>query len=130
LPELHNTRNFHYQSTHNLSDMTKAATKSSTRAPKSTSTSKTKVSSGEKIQKVCEEALEKLKALDLDVQLQRDLEWCLGSYQSDKNPVGLYDMAERALGLFQIEKAKKTKGITTKLITDLEKTLQERAVEN
>ncbi len=68
-------------------------------------------------------ALTKLKELGLDLQLQADLEWCLGSYKFDKNPLGLYEMIGRAVKVFNTEKNKKTKGVTAKLITDLTKAL-------
>lgn len=91
-------------------------------APKKAAAPKTSPS----IEKAAEEALMKLKSLDLDVQLQRDLEWCLGSYKSDQNPTGLYEMTERAIGVLALEKEKKTKGVTAKLISDLEKALTTR----
>ncbi len=78
------------------------------------------------IDTVCEEALLKLKELNLDMPLQRDIEWCLGSYKADKNPAGLYEMAEKSLKVFKAAKENKTKGITTKLIGDIEKALQSR----
>ncbi|MBL0743804.1 hypothetical protein [Chryseolinea lacunae] len=78
------------------------------------------------IDKVCEDALKTLKALGIESQLQSDLEWCLGSYSADKNPTGLYEMADRALVVFNAEKAKKTKGVTAKLTGDLEKALKSR----
>lgn len=107
--------------------MAKTAAKTSAKAPvKKTSAKSAKTSSTLNIEKVCNEVLEKLKALGLDQQLQSDIEWCLGSYRSDNNPVGLYGMAARALVIFQDEKAKKTKGVTVKLIADLEKVVQER----
>jgi hypothetical protein len=108
--------------------MAKASSKSAAKAPKKTSVKapKAKRSSTEAIEKVSEETLEKLKALGIDQGLQNDIEWCLGSYRSDQNPVGLYSMAERAIDVFRQEKAKKTKGVTAKLITDLEKLLQNR----
>ena len=90
---------------------TKAAPKKST-AKKATSTD---------IEKASVMALTKLKDLGIDEQLQSDLEWCLGSYGFDKNPTGLYEMIGRAIDVFKAEKAKKTKGVTAKLITDLEK---------
>jgi hypothetical protein len=71
----------------------------------------------------CETALEKLRELNLDASLQADLQWCLGSFQHDGNPAGLYLMAKRAVAVFTVEKANKTKGITAKLITDLEKAI-------
>ena len=77
----------------------------------------------DKIEKASKEALEKLKALNLDPQLQADIEWCLGSYNHDKNPVGLYEMIKRALMIFREAKSKNPKVISTKLISDLEKIL-------
>ena len=68
-------------------------------------------------------ALGKLKELNLDKQLQADIEWCLGSYKFDKNPVGLREMIGRAVKVLTLEKSKKTKGVTGKFITDLEKVL-------
>jgi hypothetical protein len=78
------------------------------------------------IEKVSVDTWKKLSELGLDPQLQADLEWCLGSYKADNNPTGLYDMAEKALKVFADEKEKKTKGITAKLIGDLEKVLKSR----
>lgn len=107
--------------------MAKTASKTADKAPKKTATTKSAPSAGEKIEKVCVDALEKLRSLGIQQQLQNDIEWCLGSYRSDGNPVGLYDMAERALTVFQEEKTKKTKGVTAKNITDIEKILADRS---
>jgi hypothetical protein len=107
--------------------MAKVAAKTSAKAPKkTTSTAKPKASSSINIEQACQDALDKLKTLGIDQQLQSDIEWCLGSYRSDSNPVGLYAMAERALNIFKEEKAKKTKGVTAKTITDLEKIIEAR----
>jgi hypothetical protein len=104
--------------------MAKVAAKTPAKAPRKTASKpQSGVSDGEKIEKACLDALEKLKALGIDQQLQNDIEWCLGSYRSDNNPIGLYDMAKRALIIFQQEKIKKTKGITSKMLTDLEKAI-------
>ena len=107
--------------------MAKTAPKSAAKTPKKApaKTSKPK-SAGPSIEKVNEEALDKLKSLNIEPELQNDIEWCLGSYRADGNPVGLYAMAERALGVFKTAKEKKTKGITAKLITDLEKAIESR----
>jgi hypothetical protein len=75
------------------------------------------------IAKVTQTILEKLKALNIEQQLQSDIAWCLGSYSYDNNPIGLYEVATKALVILKIENAKKTKGITAKMITDIEKTL-------
>jgi hypothetical protein len=105
--------------------MAKVAAKTSAKTPKKTTAGKAPAS-GNNIEIASEQLLEKLKSLGIDQQLQNDLEWCLGSFRSDNNPVGLYEVAERALSVLRDEKAKKTKGVTAKMITDLEKVLQDR----
>jgi hypothetical protein len=78
------------------------------------------------IEKVSATVLEKLKTLQLDPQLQSDIEWCLGSFSHDKNPIGLFETGDRALEMLKTELAKKTKGVTTKLVADLEKALSKK----
>ncbi len=75
------------------------------------------------IESISKTILTKLKALDLDQTLQSEIEWCLGSYRHDKNPVGLVQAANTAIGLFKTELAQKTKGVTAKLIADIEKAI-------
>jgi hypothetical protein len=76
------------------------------------------------IEQACESALLSLRALNLNAQLQAELEWCLGSYKADSNPAGLYEMAQRAVDTFAEEKKKKTKGVTAKMISDLDKAIK------
>jgi hypothetical protein len=76
------------------------------------------------LEQASEEALKKLQSLGIEQQLQSELEWCLGSYRFDRNPSGLLIVAGRALAVLNEEKAKKTKGVTVKLIGDLEKALK------
>lgn len=90
-----------------------------------TKTTPSKKSSAPDIESVARTALNKLRELDLDTRLQADLDWCLGSYSFDKNPSGLYEMVGRAIKVFTTEKEKKTKGVTAKLLTDLEKAVQQ-----
>lgn len=98
---------------------TKSAAKSAT--PKATAkTEKKKSVAAPSLEDVSEAALAKLKALDLDAQLQADMEWCLGSYRSDRNPVGLIETCERALQIFKAQLAQKKKGVTKTLVTSLE----------
>lgn len=78
-------------------------------------------SSAPSIESAARTALSKLRELNLDTRLQADLDWCLGSYGFDKNPSGLYEMVGRAIDVFTAEKEKKTKGVTAKLLTDLQK---------
>ena len=75
------------------------------------------------IAKVTQTILEKLNALNIETQLQSDIAWCLGSYSHDNNPIGLYEVAGKALEILKREQAKKTKGITAKIISDVEKAL-------
>lgn len=107
--------------------MAKVPAKKTTKASEAPAAKKTAgkktVASVAPIEKASVSALAKLKELQLDSQLQADLEWCLGSYQHDHNPVGLYEAGNRALQLFKEAQIKKTKGITAKFIADLEKAL-------
>ncbi|CAN5625251.1 hypothetical protein BH10BAC4_BH10BAC4_05030 [soil metagenome] len=104
--------------------MAKATPKAPVKAEKKKTTPKKAVDPTELIVKACEVSLAKLNALDLDHQLQSEVNWCLSSFQNDQNPIGLYQMAERSLLIFKAELAKKTKGVTAKLITDIEKALK------
>lgn len=78
------------------------------------------------IENTCVTMLAKLQELELDYQLQSEINWCLGSFRNDGNPIGLYLMAERALVIFKAEYALKRKGVTAKLIGDIEKALTTR----
>ena len=101
--------------------MAKTSTKTAAKTP-AKKVKTTTVSESNPIVKTSEAALKKLKELNIDNQLQADLEWCIGSYKADKNPIGLYEMARRALAVFK--ENKNTKGVTAKFISDLEKVVQ------
>lgn len=109
--------------------MKKPSTKKivATEAPKAEKTAKPKAPKAAKtetsIEQACELAFNTLHELNLDAALQSEIQWCLGSYRHDGNPAGLYIMAKRAVAAFTVEKANKTKGITAKLITDIEKAI-------
>ncbi|MBI1766831.1 MAG: hypothetical protein HYR67_00475 [Bacteroidetes bacterium] len=75
------------------------------------------------MEKLAEEVLEKMEPLGIDAKLQSEIQWCLGSYKNDQNPIGLLEKIAEALPLFKSEQAKKTKGITAKFIGDVEKAL-------
>jgi len=106
--------------------MAKAAAKSTTKTEAKKPRAPRAKASTISIEAMSEEALGKLRELGIEDQLQRDLQWCLGSYRADRNPEGLYSNARKALDVFKTEKEKKTKGVTAKLIGDLEKVIQER----
>ena len=103
----------------------KSSTKSVTSKPRAPRTKSPE--NNNDIEKASEEVLQKLQELGIDEQLQRDIEWCLGSYRSDNNPVGLYDNIRKALAVLRTEKEKKTKGVSAKMIGDLEKLAKEEA---
>ena len=106
--------------------MAKAAAKSTTKTETKKPRAPRAKASNHSIETVSEEALNKLQELGIEDQLQRDLQWCLGSYRADRNPVGLYNNARKALTVLKGEKEKKTKGVTAKLIGDLEKVVKEQ----
>lgn len=85
-----------------------------------------KAPAAHQIEKVNEEILAKLQALNVEQALQADIEWCLGSYRNDNNPSGLYLMAERALQVFKFELSKDPKSVPLKLIKDIEKALKNK----
>ncbi len=78
----------------------------------------------EKIEKVSLEAKEKLESLGIEERLVSELEWCLGSYASDKNPVGLYEKTEEALKALKGFKETNPRKVSKKLIEDIEKTVK------
>lgn len=108
--------------------MAKATEKKTTQAPVKKAAaprSKAKATSSLSIDKISEQVIEKLQALNAEPQLQADIAWCLGSYRYDKNPVGLIQNCTTALSVLKSLKTKNAKAIPAKLITDLEKALKQ-----
>ncbi len=92
-------------------------------SPKKVAAKKTpakKVKASTNLESVSKAVLEKLIALKLDQQLQADLEWCLGSFSHDKNPVGLVEALKHASQVFATELARKTKGVTAAFVAEIE----------
>lgn len=107
--------------------MAKAAIKAAKPAKKSVTAKKKAAGKPyQMIEEACVASLGKLQELELDYQLQSEINWCLGSYRNDGNPVGLFLMAERAVSIFKEELAAKRKGVTAKLVKDIETALKER----
>ncbi len=90
-----------------------------TAKPKKTAAKKSNLS----IDQVNVQILDKLKSLNVEPQLQSDINWCLGSYRNDHNPVGLYATSKKALAVFTSIKEKNTRAISAKLIADIQKVL-------
>lgn len=76
----------------------------------------------EKLKNACKAALlalQKLGNSEYD-DLRSKLEFVIGSYEFDKNPIGLYEFGEKALKVLSDLKKKNPKKISKKVITDLE----------
>ncbi|GIV36012.1 MAG: hypothetical protein KatS3mg032_0391 [Cyclobacteriaceae bacterium] len=98
---------------------TSSQTKSTSKAtPKSTAVN---------IDQLSEQVLKKLQALKIEQGLQADIQWCIGSYRFDKNPVGLYQMLERAHPVLRAVREKNPRSVAAKLLADIEKALKQRS---
>jgi hypothetical protein len=108
-----------------LSKSTEKQEEKANKVPKRVKAKTAKASAGSHaIDQACEYALNLLRDLDIEQALQADLQWCLGSYQADGNPIGLYQMLERAVIVFEREKEAGSKKITSKFIQGLNKSLK------
>ncbi|MBN2611067.1 MAG: hypothetical protein JXB00_05880 [Bacteroidales bacterium] len=79
----------------------------------------------ESLKHACKAALETFKKLgnsEYD-EIKSKLEFVIGSYEFDKNPVGLVEFGQKALELLSDAKKKNPKKITKKVIADLETAL-------
>lgn len=76
----------------------------------------------ETLRNECQATLEILKKVNQPetTELQAKLEWCLGSYDFDKNPSGLYEYAVVALETMKNIKAGSPRKISKKIIEGLE----------
>ena len=79
----------------------------------------------EKFRNACEAASQVLAKLNKDEynDLQSKLEYCIGSYDYDKNPVGLVEYGEIAIKELKAFKAQNPRKVNQKIIKDLEKNL-------
>ena len=80
-----------------------------------------------KIRAACELAFTTFQKIDNPkfADIKGKLEYVIGSYDFDKNPVGLYEIGGLALTVLQKAKEKYGRKITKKLLTDLEKALKD-----
>ena len=79
----------------------------------------------ENLKKRCSEAVlafQKLNKKEYS-ELQSKLEWCLGSYDYDKNPEGLFEYGIMSLDTLKKVKVKQPKKVTKKVIDGLEKAI-------
>ena len=83
-----------------------------------------------KIEVVCVEIKERFSKLGAEKyeDIISKLEYVLGSYHHDNNPVGLYEMAEKSLPLLLQAKKVKPRSVPQKLIKSIESALKEAKV--
>lgn len=67
-------------------------------------------------------ALEKLNSKQYN-KMQANLEWCIGSYNNDKNPVGIYKYGVESLETLKRVKAKQPRKVNKKVLDGLEKAI-------
>jgi len=83
--------------------------------------------SNDKLRNACEAAslaIEKLNEAKF-ADLKEKLDFCIGSYDFDKNPTGLYEYGAKALKDLTAYKKKFTRKVNAKTLTALEKALAE-----
>ena len=78
------------------------------------------------IEKACLEAKQKLEKLGVEQTIQEELAWVIGSYNNDRNPVGLYEIGSKALAALKNVKQDSPKKVSKKLIDTLEKAISEQ----
>ena len=86
---------------------------------------KTTLKNNEKLKKSCTDAVSTLEKLNLE-QFQDTLsrlKWCIGSYEFDKNPIGLNELGQVALKDLKAFKKENPRKVTKKVIEGLEKSL-------
>ncbi|MCB2221411.1 MAG: hypothetical protein KQI35_13510 [Bacteroidetes bacterium] len=80
----------------------------------------------EKLKQSCEEAIVAIQKLNDETyaELQSKLEWCIGSYEHDKNPAGLYEYGVQSLDALKTAKEAQPRKVTKKVIDGLEKAIK------
>lgn len=79
----------------------------------------------ENLKKSCQEAVvafQKLNTVEY-TDIQSKLEWCVGSYEYDNNPQGLFEYGIKSLDTLKKVKAKQPRKVTKKVIDSLEKAI-------
>ena len=79
----------------------------------------------EKFRNACEAANQVFTKINKEeyTELQSNLEYCIGSYDYDKNPEGLYEYGKVALEELKNFKVQNPRKVNKKIIADLEKNM-------
>ena len=101
-----------------VASTTKKAAPKKAAAPRATDPAAT-------LAKQCQQVAAKFDKLEDGkyTEIKEKLEWCLGSYNYDKNPAGLADYGKQAVEKLKEARQEKPRQISQKLIDDLEKAL-------
>ncbi|PWJ44146.1 hypothetical protein [Sediminitomix flava] len=88
--------------------------------------------SNQLIEQACVEALEKFKKTKKNdyTPIIEKIEFLLGSYRYDRNPVGLYEVAEESLSEFKKMRQKNARSVAKKLVENLNKAISTREALN
>jgi uncharacterized protein YutD len=80
----------------------------------------------EKLRNACEETADFFRKIaDATYsEIQSKLDFVVGSYDFDKNPVGLFEIGQEALEVLKKIKAKSPRKINKQLISNLEESLE------
>lgn len=81
--------------------------------------------SHENLRNACEAASTAMGKLDVDefTELKAKLDFCIGSYDFDKNPEGLYEFGEKSFKDLTAYKKKYPRKVNKKILSALEKAL-------
>ena len=81
--------------------------------------------SNEKVRNACVAAVQVFEKINKEeyVDLKSKLEFCVGSYDYDKNPSGLIEYGRKAMETLKAFKEQNPRKVNKKIITDLEKSL-------
>jgi hypothetical protein len=82
---------------------------------------------GVKVRNACNAAVDAFKKVNKPeyADIQSKLEFCIGSYDFDSNPEGLYEYGKTALGMLKEIKKTNPRKVNKKVIDDLEESLAE-----
>jgi hypothetical protein len=99
------------------------ATATGKAASKKAATKKSSADPAAELAKQCQQAATKLESMEDGkyAEIKEKLEWCVGSYNYDKNPAGLAEYGKQALDQLKQAREEKPRKISQKLIDDLEK---------
>ena len=77
----------------------------------------------DQLEKVCRESLNQFAKIDDGPygEIRAKIEYCLGSYGYDGNPIGLYECAKESSSLFKKFKKKNPRKVSQKLIDSIDK---------